>query len=58
MVMDVYNDYLLVTYHPFDVHIYHVKVSGDLTPSSTPDIQVMDRQIILRLLSGFSESVL
>lgn len=40
MVMDVYNDYLLVTYHPFDVHIYHVKVSGDLTPSSNPDIQV------------------
>ncbi|GJU72336.1 Rab6A-GEF complex partner protein 1-like protein [Tanacetum coccineum] len=40
MVMDVYNDYLLVTYHPFDVHIYHVKVSGDLTPSSTPDIQL------------------
>ncbi|KAJ0928331.1 putative transcription factor WD40-like family [Helianthus annuus] len=40
MVMDVYNDYLLVTYHPFDVHIYHVKVSGDLTPSSNPDIQL------------------
>ncbi|KAD3069112.1 hypothetical protein E3N88_36992 [Mikania micrantha] len=40
MVMDVYNDYLLVTYHPFDVHIYHVEVFGDLTPSSNPDIQL------------------
>ncbi|KAI3681790.1 hypothetical protein L6452_36595 [Arctium lappa] len=40
MVMDVYNDYLLVTYHPFDVHIYHVKVSGDLTPSSNPVLQL------------------
>lgn len=40
MVMDAYNDYLLVTYHPFDVHIYHVKVYGDLTPSSSPDIQL------------------
>lgn len=41
MVMDVYQDYLLVTYRPFDVHIYHVQLSGDLTPSSTPDLQVL-----------------
>lgn len=40
MVMDVYQDYLLVTYRPFDVHIYHVKLSGELTPSSSPDLQV------------------
>ncbi|KAL4562680.1 hypothetical protein LXL04_026710 [Taraxacum kok-saghyz] len=40
LVMDVYNDYLLVTYHPFDVHIFHVKLSGDLTPSTTPDLQL------------------
>ncbi|KAL7593370.1 uncharacterized protein LOC111894648 [Lactuca sativa] len=40
LVMDVYNDYLLVTYHPFDVHIFHVKLSGDLTPSSTPILQL------------------
>lgn len=45
MVMDAYNDYLLVTYHPFDVHIYHVKVYGDLTPSSSPDIQVNHKWI-------------
>ncbi|PSS24272.1 RAB6A-GEF complex partner protein [Actinidia chinensis var. chinensis] len=40
MVMDVYEDYLLVTYRPLDVHIFHVKLSGDLTPSSTPDLQL------------------
>ncbi|KAI8026736.1 RAB6A-GEF complex partner protein 1 [Camellia lanceoleosa] len=40
MVMDVYQDYLLVTYHPFDVHIIHVKLSGELTPSSFPDLQL------------------
>lgn len=40
MVMDVYQDYLLVTYRPFDVHIYHVKLSGDLTPSSNPELQL------------------
>lgn len=42
MVMDVYQDYLLVTYRPFDVHILHVKISGELTPSSTPDLQVKE----------------
>ncbi|KAL3829687.1 hypothetical protein ACJIZ3_018489 [Penstemon smallii] len=40
MVMDVYEDYLLVTYRPFDVHIYHVKLSGELSPASTPDLQL------------------
>ena len=40
MVMDVYQDYLLITYHPFDVHIYHVKITGELSPSSSPDLQV------------------
>ncbi|XP_038995537.1 LOW QUALITY PROTEIN: guanine nucleotide exchange factor subunit RIC1-like [Hibiscus syriacus] len=40
MVMDVYEDYILVTYCPFDVHIFHVKLSGELTPSSTPDLQL------------------
>ncbi|KAI3444513.1 hypothetical protein Pfo_001178 [Paulownia fortunei] len=40
MVMDVYQDYLLVTYRPFDVHIYHVKLTGELSPSSTPDLQL------------------
>lgn len=43
MVMDVYQDYLLVTYRPFDVHIYHVKLTGELSPSSTPDLQVIKR---------------
>ncbi|KAL5863447.1 hypothetical protein ACOSQ3_000961 [Xanthoceras sorbifolium] len=40
MVMDVYQDYILVTYRPFDVHIFHVKISGELTPSNTPDLQL------------------
>ncbi|XP_038681735.1 guanine nucleotide exchange factor subunit RIC1-like isoform X2 [Tripterygium wilfordii] len=40
MVMDVYQDYILVTYHPFDVHIYLVKIIGELTPSSTPELQL------------------
>lgn len=42
IVMDVYQDYLLVTYRPFDVHIYHVKLSGELSPSSTPDLEVIE----------------
>ncbi|XP_047307379.1 guanine nucleotide exchange factor subunit RIC1-like isoform X1 [Impatiens glandulifera] len=40
MVMDVYQDYLLVTYRPFDVHIFHVKLSGELTPSSRPNLEL------------------
>lgn len=40
MVMDVYEDYILVTYRPFDVHIFHVKLIGELTPSGNPDLQV------------------
>ncbi|XAR63034.1 hypothetical protein NMG60_11022819 [Bertholletia excelsa] len=40
MVMDVYQDYLLVTYRPFDVHVFHVELSGELTPSSTPNVQL------------------
>ncbi|MFQ6619922.1 hypothetical protein Gotur_001276, partial [Gossypium turneri] len=40
MVMDVYEDYILVTYRPFDVHIFHVKLFGELSPTSTPDLQL------------------
>ncbi|XP_019190491.1 PREDICTED: RAB6A-GEF complex partner protein 1-like isoform X2 [Ipomoea nil] len=40
MVMDVYQDYILVTYRPFDVHIFHVKLSGELTPSKSPDLEL------------------
>lgn len=40
MVMDVYQDYLLVTYRPFVVHIFHVKIFGELTPLSTAHLQV------------------
>ncbi|RAL48931.1 hypothetical protein DM860_001251 [Cuscuta australis] len=40
MVMDIYQEYILVTYCPFDVHIYHVKLFGELTPLSSPDLQL------------------
>lgn len=40
IVMDVYQDYILVTYRPFDVHIFHVKLFGELTPSGNPDLQL------------------
>ncbi|XP_061361240.1 uncharacterized protein LOC133305118 isoform X4 [Gastrolobium bilobum] len=40
MVMDVYQDYILVTYRPFDVHIFHVKLFGELSPSGNPDLQL------------------
>jgi len=42
MVMDVCQDYILVTYHPFDVHIFHIKLFGDLSPTSTPVLQVFE----------------
>ncbi|KAI8026740.1 hypothetical protein LOK49_LG02G00315 [Camellia lanceoleosa] len=40
VVMDVFQGYLLVTYRPFDVHIFHVKFSCELAPSSTLDLQL------------------
>ncbi|XP_058085999.1 uncharacterized protein LOC131233336 isoform X1 [Magnolia sinica] len=40
MVMDVFQDYILVTYCPFDVHIFHVKISGELSPLSNPVLQL------------------
>lgn len=40
IVMDVYQDYILVTYHPFDVHIFHAEIHGELTPTSNPTLQV------------------
>jgi hypothetical protein len=39
MVMDFYQEYILVTYRPFDVHIFHVKLFGEFT---TPNLQVME----------------
>jgi hypothetical protein len=38
--MDVFQDYILVTYSPFDVHIFHVVISGELSPASSPVLQV------------------
>ncbi|TQD73210.1 hypothetical protein C1H46_041265 [Malus baccata] len=39
MVMDFYKEYILVTYRPFDVHIFHVKLFGELTHFTTPNLQ-------------------
>lgn len=39
--MDVYQDYILVSYLPFVIHVYHVKIYGELTPSSKVDLQVV-----------------
>lgn len=40
VVMDVHQEYILVTYRPFDVHIFHLTLLGELTLSSTPELQV------------------
>ncbi|XP_060668600.1 uncharacterized protein LOC107432934 isoform X2 [Ziziphus jujuba] len=40
IVMDVYQEYILVTYRPFDVHIFHVKQFGEFTATSTPDLEL------------------
>ncbi|KAL8138535.1 hypothetical protein V2J09_004536, partial [Rumex salicifolius] len=40
IVMDVYQEYILVTYRPFDVHIFHAKINGELTPTSNPTLQL------------------
>lgn len=40
MVMDVYQDYILVSYLPFIIHVYHVKLYGELTPSSKAYLEV------------------
>lgn len=44
IVMDVYQDYILVTYCPFDVHIFHAKIHGELTPTSNPTLQYENSQ--------------
>ncbi|KAF5193219.1 Rab6a-gef complex partner protein 1-like [Thalictrum thalictroides] len=40
MVMDAFEDYILVTYCPFNVHIFHVDILGELAPSSNPSLQL------------------
>jgi len=53
--MDVYQDYILVTYKPFDVHIFHVKLFGELTPSGNPDLQV---NALIKFISSFFQHAL
>lgn len=40
MVMDTYQDYILVTYRPFDVHVFHAQLLGELSPSNSPVLQL------------------
>uniref|UniRef100_A0A0C9QVU0 TSA: Wollemia nobilis Ref_Wollemi_Transcript_5142_3834 transcribed RNA sequence n=1 Tax=Wollemia nobilis TaxID=56998 RepID=A0A0C9QVU0_9CONI len=40
MVMDTCEDYILVTYRPFDVHVFHAQLSGELSPSNSPVLQL------------------
>ncbi|XP_062220514.1 uncharacterized protein LOC133919949 isoform X1 [Phragmites australis] len=40
LVMDVFQDYISVTYSPFDVHIFHVMITGELSPASSPVLQL------------------
>lgn len=44
--MDVFQDYILITYRPFDIHIFYVKVSGELSPVGTPSLQVIEKHMI------------
>jgi len=58
MVMDVYQDHMLLTYRPFDVHIFHVKLFGELSPSGSPDLQVNAYfQIVLLLFLASSKTI-
>jgi hypothetical protein len=56
--MDVFQDYILVTYSPFDVHIFHVVILGELSPASNPVLQVRffmnNLQSQLRMFAKFS----
>ncbi|XP_078157491.1 uncharacterized protein LOC144553267 [Carex rostrata] len=47
--MDVFQNYILVIYNPFDVHIFHVKISGGLVPAGSPVIQREKGEEALRL---------
>ena len=38
--MDTYQDYILVTYRPFDVQVFHAQILGELSPSNFPVLQV------------------
>lgn len=41
IVMDIWQDYILVTYPPFDVHVFHARLSGKLSPTKTPTLQLV-----------------
>ncbi|XP_039116025.1 LOW QUALITY PROTEIN: guanine nucleotide exchange factor subunit Rich-like [Dioscorea cayenensis subsp. rotundata] len=57
IVMDFFRDYILVTYYPFDVHIFHVKILEELSPSTSPVLQV--KWIVLYCcLSSFINEVI
>lgn len=41
IVMDIWQDYILVTYPPFDVHVFQARLSGKLNPTKTPSLQLV-----------------
>uniref|UniRef100_A0A0E0NLV9 RIC1 C-terminal alpha solenoid region domain-containing protein n=1 Tax=Oryza rufipogon TaxID=4529 RepID=A0A0E0NLV9_ORYRU len=57
IVMDVFQDYILVTYSPFDVHIFHVVISGELSPASSPVLQQLSTVRELSIMSPKSPPV-
>lgn len=41
IVMDIWQDYILVTYPPFDVQVFQARLSGKLNPMKTPTLQLV-----------------
>ncbi|KAH7433091.1 hypothetical protein KP509_07G054900 [Ceratopteris richardii] len=41
IVMDIWQDYILVTYAPFDVQVFQAKLSGKLNPTKKPTLQLV-----------------
>lgn len=41
IVMDIWQDYILVTYPPFDVQVFQAKLSGKLNTTKTPILQLV-----------------
>eukprot|EP00250_Pteridium_aquilinum_P014754 c22181_g1_i1 orf=80-2449(+) len=41
IVMDIWQDYILVTYPPFDVQVFQAKLSGKLNSTKTPTLQLV-----------------
>ncbi|CAM6095693.1 unnamed protein product [Calypogeia fissa] len=40
IALDVWQDFILVTYPPFDIHIFHVHIHGNLSPLKPSTVQL------------------